>query len=70
VKSPAHTDYALEDPHDIVHAYQRGLIARALFQCVALSPPLISTRADVDRMVGIRQSVWPAAERRVLEAAA
>ena len=60
-----------EDPHDIVHdAYQRGLIARAMFQCVALSPPLITTRADVDRMVGILQSVWPAAERRVREAAA
>ena len=60
-----------EDPHDIVaDAYQRGLIARAMFQCVALAPPLITTRADVDRMVGILQSVWPAAERRVLEAAA
>jgi L-2,4-diaminobutyrate transaminase len=60
-----------EDPHDIVHdAYERGLIARAMFQCVALAPPLITSRADVDRMVGILQSVWPAAERRVLEAAA
>ena len=60
-----------EDPHDIVaDAYEQGLIARAMFQCVALSPPLITTRADVDRMVGILQSVWPAAERRVLEAAA
>jgi adenosylmethionine-8-amino-7-oxononanoate aminotransferase len=60
-----------EDPHDIVaDAYQQGLIARAMFQCVALSPPLITTRADVDRMVGILQAVWPAAERRVLEATA
>jgi adenosylmethionine-8-amino-7-oxononanoate aminotransferase len=59
-----------EDPHDIVaDAYREGLIARAMFQCVALSPPLITTRAAVDRMVGILQSVWPAAERRVLEAA-
>jgi hypothetical protein len=41
-----------------------------MFQCVALSPPLITTRADVDRMIGILQAVWPAAERRVLEAAA
>lgn len=60
-----------EDPHDIVaDAYREGLIARAMFQCVALSPPLITTRADVDRMVGILQRVWPAAERRVREASA
>lgn len=59
-----------EDPHDIVaDAYREGLIARAMFQCVALSPPLITTRADVDRMVGILQSVWPEAERRVRDAA-
>jgi len=56
-----------EDPHDIVAAaFERGLIARAMFQCVALAPPLISTRADIDRMVGILQSVWPEAERAVL----
>lgn len=60
-----------EDPHDIVaDAYREGLIARAMFQCIALAPPLITSRADVDRMVGILQAVWPAAERRVLEAAA
>jgi putrescine aminotransferase len=58
----------IEDPHRIVAAaFQRGLIARALFQCVALSPPLISTRADVDRMVGILQEVWPEAERAARE---
>lgn len=57
----------IEDPHRIVAAaFQRGLIARALFQCVALAPPLISTRSDIDRMVGILQEVWPAAERQIL----
>lgn len=60
----------IEDPHHIVAAaFQRGLIARALFQCVALSPPLISTKADIDRMVGILQSVWPDAEREILASA-
>ncbi len=58
-----------EDPPRIVAAaFERGLIARAMFQCVALSPPLISTKADIDRMVGILQEVWPAAEREVLAA--
>lgn len=58
-----------EDPHRIVvAAFQRGLIARAMFQCVALAPPLCSTTADVDRMVGILQEVWPAAEQQILEA--
>jgi L-2,4-diaminobutyrate transaminase len=57
----------VEDPHHIVAAaFERGLIARALFQCVALSPPLISTKADIDRMVSILQEVWPAAEREIL----
>jgi adenosylmethionine-8-amino-7-oxononanoate aminotransferase len=57
----------IEDPHRIAAgAFQRGLIARALFQCVALSPPLISTTADIDRMVGILQAVWPAAEQEIL----
>ena len=56
-----------EDPHDIVAAaFERGLIARALFQCVALAPPLIATRADVDRMVAVLEAVWPAAEREIL----
>jgi len=56
-----------EDPHDIVaDAFEKGLIARAMFQCVALAPPLISTRADIDRMVGILAECWPQAERRAL----
>jgi len=60
-----------EDPHHIVAAaFQHGLIARAMFQCVALAPPLISTRSDIDRMVGILQAVWPAAEREILAASA
>ena len=61
----------IEDPHHIVAAaFQRGLIARALFQCVALSPPLIATKADIDRMVGILQEVWPEAEKQILASAA
>ena len=57
----------IDDPHWIVHeAFDRGLIARALFQCVALAPPLCATRADVDRMVGILEGVWPAAEAHIL----
>ena len=57
----------IDDPHYIVAAaFERGLIARALFQCVALSPPLICTKADIDRMVGILAEVWPAAERQIL----
>lgn len=60
----------IEDPHHIVaDAFERGLIARALFQCVALAPPLICTTADIDRIVAILQAVWPEAERRVLAAA-
>jgi adenosylmethionine-8-amino-7-oxononanoate aminotransferase len=42
--------------------FERGLIARALFQCVALSPPLCATTADVDRMLEILAGVWPEAE--------
>jgi len=57
----------IDDPHWIVHeAFDRGLIARALFQCVALAPPLCATKADVDRMVGILEGVWPAAEAHIL----
>ena len=61
----------IEDPHHIVAAaFERGLIARALFQCVAFAPPLISTKADIDRMLGILQEVWPTAEREILRKAA
>jgi adenosylmethionine-8-amino-7-oxononanoate aminotransferase len=57
----------IDDPHWIVHeAFDRGLIARALFQCVALAPPLCATKADVDRMVSILEGVWPAAETHIL----
>jgi adenosylmethionine-8-amino-7-oxononanoate aminotransferase len=57
----------IDDPHHIVAAaFERGLIARALFQCVALAPPLICTKADIDRMVSILQDVWPEAERAAL----
>jgi adenosylmethionine-8-amino-7-oxononanoate aminotransferase len=44
--------------------FERGLIARALFQCVALAPPLCATSADVDRMIDILADVWSEAEQR------
>jgi adenosylmethionine-8-amino-7-oxononanoate aminotransferase len=47
-------------------AFDRGLIARALFQCVGLAPPLCATSDDVDRMVAILEDLWPEAERHVL----
>ena len=47
-------------------AFERGLIARALFQCIGLAPPLCATPADVDRIVAILEDLWPAAERHVL----
>lgn len=53
------------DAHWIADAcFERGLIARALFQCVGLAPPLCATLEDVDRMVGVLEDVWPEAERR------
>ncbi len=45
-------------------AFERGLIARALFQSIALAPPLCASEADVDRMVECLEAVWPEAERR------
>jgi adenosylmethionine-8-amino-7-oxononanoate aminotransferase len=50
-------------------AFERGLIARALFQCVALAPPLCASEADIDRMVAILEDVWPDAEARAAQAA-
>jgi adenosylmethionine-8-amino-7-oxononanoate aminotransferase len=44
--------------------FDRGLVARALFQCVALSPPLCATTGDVDRMLEILASVWTEAEEK------
>jgi adenosylmethionine-8-amino-7-oxononanoate aminotransferase len=44
--------------------FERGLIARSLFQCVALSPPLCATTDDIDRMLEILASVWQEAETR------
>jgi len=61
----------LNDPHYIVDvAYEHGLIARALLQCVAISPPLCTTKSEADRIVDILQAVWPDAERHVREATA
>ncbi len=55
----------LADAGWISHAAQdRGLIARAMFQCIALAPPLCATPADIDRMLAILEDVWPEAERR------
>lgn len=34
-------------------AWERGLIVRALWENVALAPPLVATRTDVDEIVGI-----------------
>jgi adenosylmethionine-8-amino-7-oxononanoate aminotransferase len=47
-------------------AFDRGLIARALFQCVGLAPPLCATPQDVDRIVAILEDLWPDAERHIL----
>jgi adenosylmethionine-8-amino-7-oxononanoate aminotransferase len=47
-------------------SFARGLIARALFQCVALAPPLCATREDIDRMVGVLEELWPEAEQHCL----
>jgi L-2,4-diaminobutyrate transaminase len=59
------------DPHWIAGAaFERGLVVRALFQCVGLAPPLCATPADVDRMLAILEAVWPEAERRILGRAA
>jgi L-2,4-diaminobutyrate transaminase len=59
----------LADAAWIAHAaFDRGLIARALFQCIALAPPLCATTADIDRMVGVLEDLWPEAERRFLSA--
>jgi L-2,4-diaminobutyrate transaminase len=33
--------------------WERGLIARALWENVALAPPLCTTRSEVDEIVGI-----------------
>jgi len=60
----------LADPAFVAKAaFDRGLVCRALFQCVALAPPLCATEADVDRMVEILAEVWPLAEKRAAEAA-
>jgi adenosylmethionine-8-amino-7-oxononanoate aminotransferase len=53
------------DPSWVAHeAFERGVVLRALFQCIALSPPLCATTEDVDRMVGVLEELWPEAERR------
>ena len=35
------------------HCFDNGLIVRALWECVALAPPLITTRGEVDEIVSI-----------------
>ena len=44
--------------------FERGLIVRALFQSVAICPPLCATTEDVDRMLEILVPVWREAEAR------
>jgi L-2,4-diaminobutyrate transaminase len=44
--------------------FERGLIARALLQCVAFSPPLCATKGDIDRMLEIFAPVWAEAEQK------
>jgi len=46
------------------HCFENGLIARALFQCVALCPPLCATMNDIDRMLEVLVPVWRRAEER------
>ncbi len=50
-------------------AFERGLIVRALFQCVGLAPPLCATTGDIDRMVAVLEEIWPEAEARAARAA-
>ena len=41
---------------------ERGMITRALWECIGIAPPLCATRAEVDEIVGIlRESVCEAA---------
>ena len=51
-------------------AFERGLIVRALFQCVALAPPLCATTEEIDRMVSVLEEVWTEAEQRFAGAGA
>ncbi len=61
----------LADPAWIAaRAFDRGLIARALFQCVGLAPPLCATTGDIDRIVATLEDIWPEAEQRFLSEAA
>jgi len=55
----------IADTHWIASTcFQRGLIARALFQCIGLCPPLCATTDDIDRMLEILGPVWSEAEAR------
>ena len=55
----------LADTHWIAdQAFERGLIVRALFQCVGLAPPLCASTDEVDRMVDVLEAIWPEAEAR------
>ncbi len=47
-------DRPMSFPAKISHlAQDRGLIVRALWECTAVSPPLCTTRGEVDEIVGI-----------------
>jgi len=44
----------MEFPNAIARrCWEKGLIARAMWECVAVAPPLCTTRSDVDEIVGI-----------------
>ena len=45
-------------------ARKRGLIVRALWECIAVSPPLCTTREEVDEIVGILAESVAAVDRR------
>jgi adenosylmethionine-8-amino-7-oxononanoate aminotransferase len=47
--------------------YGEGLIVRPLWECVALAPPLITTRSDVDEIVTILESAFAAVTPGFLE---
>ncbi len=51
-------------PAAVSHAaWERGLIARALWDCLGLAPPLCTTRAEVDEIVGILADSFTEAEK-------
>ncbi|MCH6563989.1 MAG: aspartate aminotransferase family protein [Myxococcales bacterium] len=51
-------------PAAVTHlAWDRGLIVRSLWECVALAPPLCTTRSEIDEIVGLLDESMRAAIR-------